>query len=352
MLVTCAGDCKPPPDECSEGARRSVRGPPGGPFPGCPAGSSQGPRRTVRSLCGGAVGGLARCAPVPVGMAGKVGNWSLRTDARWAMIVFDGARTRDTRAPPGRDPDLSRRPEPRRHRAAGGLHGRRRAISHLARDEGAARRDAAPPPATRSRSSAATRRRAPPAAWRSCPSAALEASPAELDTLIVPGGSGHRRAADDEELVRWIARTAPHRQAHGLGLHRRLPAGRAPDCSTGAARPPTGPSRRSSREPTRRSRSTPTRSSSATATIWTSAGVTAGMDLALALVEEDHDRELALTIARHLVLFLRRPGKPVAVQRDAQLPGARARAAAEIQRSVIEDAPVSTRSRRWPRGPT
>jgi transcriptional regulator GlxA family with amidase domain len=32
------------------------------------------------------------------------------------------------------------------------------------------------------------------------------------------------------------------------------------------------------------------------------------MDLALALVEEDLDREAALTIARHLVLFLRRPG--------------------------------------------
>jgi transcriptional regulator GlxA family with amidase domain len=42
--------------------------------------------------------------------------------------------------------------------------------------------------------------------------------------------------------------------------------------------------------------------------IYTSAGVTAGMDLALALVEEDHGREVALQIARHLVLFLRRPG--------------------------------------------
>ena len=42
--------------------------------------------------------------------------------------------------------------------------------------------------------------------------------------------------------------------------------------------------------------------------VWTSAGVTAGMDLALALVEEDLDRDAALTIARHLVLFLRRPG--------------------------------------------
>ena len=42
--------------------------------------------------------------------------------------------------------------------------------------------------------------------------------------------------------------------------------------------------------------------------IYTSAGVTAGMDLALALVEEDHGREIALHVARELVLFLRRPG--------------------------------------------
>jgi transcriptional regulator GlxA family with amidase domain len=42
--------------------------------------------------------------------------------------------------------------------------------------------------------------------------------------------------------------------------------------------------------------------------IVTSAGVTAGMDLALALVEEDHGREVALEVARNLVLFLYRPG--------------------------------------------
>jgi transcriptional regulator GlxA family with amidase domain len=41
--------------------------------------------------------------------------------------------------------------------------------------------------------------------------------------------------------------------------------------------------------------------------VWTSAGVTAGMDLALALVEEDHGRDVALAIARRFVLFLRRP---------------------------------------------
>jgi transcriptional regulator GlxA family with amidase domain len=42
--------------------------------------------------------------------------------------------------------------------------------------------------------------------------------------------------------------------------------------------------------------------------IWTSAGVTAGMDLALALVREDHGEEMALRIARRHVLFLMRPG--------------------------------------------
>ena len=41
--------------------------------------------------------------------------------------------------------------------------------------------------------------------------------------------------------------------------------------------------------------------------VYTSAGVTAGMDLTLALVEEDHGRDVALAIARRLVLFLRRP---------------------------------------------
>lgn len=42
--------------------------------------------------------------------------------------------------------------------------------------------------------------------------------------------------------------------------------------------------------------------------VWTSAGVTAGMDLALALVEEDLGREVALTLARYHVMYLMRPG--------------------------------------------
>ncbi|MGO0705211.1 GlxA family transcriptional regulator [Pseudomonas paracarnis] len=42
--------------------------------------------------------------------------------------------------------------------------------------------------------------------------------------------------------------------------------------------------------------------------VWTSAGVSAGIDLALALVEADCGREVALQVARELVVFLKRPG--------------------------------------------
>ena len=43
-------------------------------------------------------------------------------------------------------------------------------------------------------------------------------------------------------------------------------------------------------------------------TVWTSAGVTTGIDMALALVEADCGREVALQVARELVVFLKRPG--------------------------------------------
>ncbi|HSZ81449.1 MAG TPA: GlxA family transcriptional regulator [Polyangia bacterium] len=42
--------------------------------------------------------------------------------------------------------------------------------------------------------------------------------------------------------------------------------------------------------------------------VWTSAGLTAGIDLTLALVEEDHGHAVAMAVAKRLVLFLRRSG--------------------------------------------
>jgi transcriptional regulator GlxA family with amidase domain len=53
--------------------------------------------------------------------------------------------------------------------------------------------------------------------------------------------------------------------------------------------------------------------------VWTSAGVTAGIDLALAMVEDDVGRDVALRVARRLVVFLKRPGGQS--QFSAQLSG-------------------------------
>ncbi len=73
-------------------------------------------------------------------------------------------------------------------------------------------------------------------------------------------------------------------------------------------------------------------------TVWTSAGVTAGMDLALALVERDHGPEVALATARRLVMYVQRPGGQAqfsapmqAAQAAATRPPVRA-----VQRHVVQ----------------
>ncbi|WP_455771318.1 GlxA family transcriptional regulator [Streptomyces griseus] len=68
----------------------------------------------------------------------------------------------------------------------------------------------------------------------------------------------------------------------------------------------------------------------------TSAGVTAGIDLALALVEEDHGRDLALTIARHLVVFLRRPGNQAQFSAQLSAQTARREPLREVQHWIAQ----------------
>jgi transcriptional regulator GlxA family with amidase domain len=65
--------------------------------------------------------------------------------------------------------------------------------------------------------------------------------------------------------------------------------------------------------------------------VWTSAGVTAGIDLALALVEEDLGRSAALAVARYLVVFLKRPGG------QAQFSASLALQAAEDKFAALHD---------------
>jgi transcriptional regulator GlxA family with amidase domain len=70
--------------------------------------------------------------------------------------------------------------------------------------------------------------------------------------------------------------------------------------------------------------------------VWTSAGVTAGIDLTLALVEEDHGHEVAMAVAKRMVLFLRRSGHQAqfsgAPQRQEQQPAP----LRDISRFVLE----------------
>ncbi|MFM9448685.1 GlxA family transcriptional regulator [Streptomyces acidiscabies] len=68
----------------------------------------------------------------------------------------------------------------------------------------------------------------------------------------------------------------------------------------------------------------------------TSAGVTAGIDLALALVEEDLGRDIALAVARNLVVFLRRPGNQAQFSAQLTAQMARREPLREVQRWISE----------------
>jgi transcriptional regulator GlxA family with amidase domain len=128
-----------------------------------------------------------------------------------------------------------------------------------------------------------------------------------LDTLLVAGGEGTPAALRDRALVDWLRTMAPRVRRLGsvcsgsfvLAEAGLLDGRRATthwgSCATLAKLYPSvtvDPDPIFVRD----------------GSVYTSAGVTAGMDLALALVEEDHGRDLALQVARQLVMFLRRPG--------------------------------------------
>lgn len=128
-----------------------------------------------------------------------------------------------------------------------------------------------------------------------------------IDTLLIAGGDGVHRAKRDERLVRWVARTAKR--------SRRV----ASVCSGAFLLAEAGllDGRRAAThwaETGHLARDYPQIEVDDEAifvcdgNVWTSAGVTAGMDLALALVEEDLGRQTALQVARWLVVFVRRPG--------------------------------------------
>ncbi len=136
---------------------------------------------------------------------------------------------------------------------------------------------------------------------------ALSGASEALDTLIVPGGWGVYRACEDQQLVSWIAqRSKTARRTASVCSGAFLLA------STGlldGRRAVTHWQRCGEfRKHFPKVRLDPDPIFIQDGAIWTSAGVTAGIDLALALVENDLGREVALAVARQLVVFLKRPG--------------------------------------------
>lgn len=128
-----------------------------------------------------------------------------------------------------------------------------------------------------------------------------------IDTLFVGGGRGVDAALGDRALIAWLLRMARRvtrlasvcTGAFVLAEAGLLDGKRAAthwrSCERLAARYPSV-------------RVDPDPIFVRAGSVYSSAGVTAGMDLALALVEEDHGPKLARQVARELVLFLKRPG--------------------------------------------
>jgi len=139
------------------------------------------------------------------------------------------------------------------------------------------------------------------------PDAAMHEVGGEIDTLVIAGGNGTRRAAADERVTRWVRDAARRSRrltsvcsgAFVLAEAGLLDGRRATThwawCDTLAHRYPAIQVERDA-------------IFVADGAVYTSAGVTAGMDLALALVEEDLGPDAARQVAQELVVFLRRPG--------------------------------------------
>ncbi|KAF1052496.1 MAG: HTH-type transcriptional regulator CdhR [Stenotrophomonas maltophilia] len=141
-----------------------------------------------------------------------------------------------------------------------------------------------------------------------------EVDPAQLDTLLVPGGMGVEAQCANRALLGWLAQAEPRVRRLGSVCSGALILAAAgvldgrpatthwADVEALNAQYPAVQvqgDRLHTYDPSRRDGDDH---------VFTSAGVTAGIDLALALVEADLGRTLALSVARRLVMFLKRPG--------------------------------------------
>ena len=131
--------------------------------------------------------------------------------------------------------------------------------------------------------------------------------PNEIDTLVIPGGPGIWELRQDAALMKWIVETLPKARrvasvclgAFVLAWTGALDGKRAATHWRSCPRLADGfPAVRVE----------PNAIFVKDGRVWSSAGVSAGIDLALAMVEEDFGHTIALDVARRLVVFLKRPG--------------------------------------------
>lgn len=129
-----------------------------------------------------------------------------------------------------------------------------------------------------------------------------------IGTLVMPGGLGVRRVArTDPAFVAWLRRAATRAERVVSVCTGAFPLAAAGLLDGLSATTHWSFAQRLAREyPAVDVQADPIYLRQGR--IWTSAGVTAGIDLALALVEADHGPDLAQRVARELVVFVRRPG--------------------------------------------
>jgi transcriptional regulator GlxA family with amidase domain len=169
------------------------------------------------------------------------------------------------------------------------------------------------------------------------PHGGFSETPQRLDTLIVAGGYGSHAASKDPATLKWIVNTSKRARRTAsvctgafLLASAGLLDGRRATTHWSAA------NELAKRYP--RVQVDPEPIFLRDGPIWTSAGVTAGMDLALALVEEDLDRNAALAIARQLVLFLRRPGNQSQFSATLATQEPQHEPLRELRRHIVENA--------------
>ena len=158
-----------------------------------------------------------------------------------------------------------------------------------------------------------------------------------IDTLVIPGGGQARAARRDAGLLTWITTVAPRCRRVAtvctgafLAAEAGLLDGRRVTTHWAQA------DRLAAEFPSLHVDPDPIYIQDGK--YWTSAGVTAGIDLALALVENDLGAEVAQTVARWLVMFLHRPGGQTQFASPVWVPRAQRSTVRAVQ-SMVESEP-------------